>query len=260
MFQGLGSCCGQRFLRYLAMVLSTLMLSLSAWAAQVNAAVAANFTAPMRIIAQDFERETGHKVVLSLGATGQFYAQILNGAPFDVLLSADDETPLKLEAEGHAVKGSRFTYAIGRLVLWSKKPGWVDAQGQVLKTGRFDKIAMANPKLAPYGQAAKQTLERLGLREQILPKVVEGSNITQAFQFVASENAALGFVALSQVFENGRIKEGSGWIVPNTMHEPIKQDAVQLIKGKDNAAATALLAFLKTDKAKAVMRAFGYDV
>ncbi len=245
---------------WLACLLCTLMLPIQAWAAEVHVAVAANFTAPMKIIAQDFERETGHKAKLSFGATGHFYAQIRHGAPFAVLLSADDETPLKLENEGMTVKGSRFTYGTGRLVLWSKKLGLVDAQGEVLKAAQFDKIAIANPKLAPYGIAAMQTIDKLGLRDRIAPKIVEGSSLAQTYQFVSTENAALGFIALAQVYENGRIKEGSGWIVPANMHSPLRQDAVQLISGKDNAAASALMGYLKSDKAKTVIRAFGYEL
>ena len=221
-------------------------------------AVAANFTAPMKVIAQDFARESGHKVTLAFGSTGQFYAQIRNGAPFAILLAADDETPIKLEKEALAVAGSRFTYATGRLVVWSKKPGFVDAQGEILRRGPFKKIAMANPKLSPYGAAALDTLNKMGLRERIAPQIVEGANITQAFQFVASENAQLGFIALSQVYENGTIREGSAWVVPSSMHAPIQQDAILLNPGKGQAAAAALLRYLQSDQAKAVIRSFGY--
>lgn len=250
----------RRLLRMMALMGCMLGLPFQILAAEVNVAVAANFTTPMKIIAQDFERDTGHKATLSFGATGQFYAQIRNGAPFAILLAADDKSPLKLEKEGLGVTGSRFTYATGKLVLWSKKPGFVDAQGEMLHSGQFDKIAIANPKLAPYGAAAMETLDKLGLRERVTPKIVEGSNIAQTFQFVASENAALGFVALSQVVENGTIKEGSAWIIPDSMHAPIKQDAVLLNAGKDNPAAAALLKYLQGDKAKAVIRSYGYEI
>ena len=245
--------------RCFAITAILLMLPMPTLAAEVPVAVAANFSAPMKIIARDFERETGHKATLAFGATGQFYAQIRNGAPFAILLAADDATPIKLEKEGLGVIGSRFTYATGKLVLWSKKPGLVDAQADVLRNSPFDKIAIANPKLSPYGAAAMETLDTMGLRERIRPKTVEGSNIAQTFQFVASENAALGFVALSQVVENGTIKEGSAWIVPASMHAPIKQDAVLLSPGKDSPAAAALLKYLQGDKAKAVIRSFGYE-
>ena len=229
-------------------------------AGEVSVAVASNFTAPMKVIAQAFERDTGHKAILSFGATGQFYAQIKNGAPFTVLLAADDETPARLEREGVAVLGTRFTYATGKVVLWSKKADLVDAKGEILKTGKFDKLALAHPKLAPYGAAAMQILEKMNLTKQLGPKLVEASNIGQTFQFVSSGNAALGFVALSQVFENGKLKEGSGWVVPSNLYSPIKQDAVLLTSGKANVAAQALLQYLRSDKAKAIIVSFGYDL
>lgn len=246
---------GRLVIALIAMVIPVTLL-----AAEASVAVAANFTAPMKRIAQDFERDTGHKLTLAFGATGLFYTQIRNGAPFSILLSADDTTPLKLEKEGLGVPGARFTYAIGKLVLWSKKPGFVDAHGEVLRSGRFDKIAISNPKLAPYGAAAIAALDKMGLRERIAPKIAEGANITQTFQFVSSENAQLGFIALSQVYENGRIKEGSGWVVPSSMHAPIQQDAVLLNPGKNNAAAAALLQYLQGEQAKAVIRSFGYEL
>jgi molybdate transport system substrate-binding protein len=228
-------------------------------AAEVSVAVAANFAAPMKIIAQEFERTTGHKAVLSFGGTGQFYAQIKNGAPFAVLLAADTLTPAKIEKEGLGVQGTTFTYAIGQLVLWSKKPGLVDDQGEILKTGNFSKIAIANPKLAPYGSAAIEVLNRLGVMGQVKPKIVEGSNIAQAYQFVFSENASLGFVALSQVYEDGKLKQGSGWIVPAKMYSPIKQDAILLNSGRNNPAAIALMSYLQSEAAKAVIHKFGYQ-
>ena len=230
----------------------------AALAAEVQVAVAANFTAPMQKIAAAFEQDTGHKAVLSFGATGKFYAQIQNGAPFHVLLSADDTTPERLEREGRAAQGTRFTYAIGQLVLWSPREGYVDAQGQVLRTGDFAHLAIANPRLAPYGLAAQQTLEKLGLTERTKPRLVTGESIGQAYQFVASGNAQLGFVALSQVMEDGKIAKGSAWQVPSHLHEPIRQDAVILATGKDNHAAAALVQYLKGEKARAVIRAYGY--
>ncbi|BBO99714.1 molybdate ABC transporter substrate-binding protein [Sulfuriferula nivalis] len=232
----------------------------SVYADEVQVAVAANFTAPMKVIAADFEKDTGHKASLSFGATGKFYAQIKNGAPFDILLAADDETPAKLEKEDLGVAGSRFTYAIGKLVLWSAKPDFVDDKGEVLKKGSFEHIALGNPKLAPYGVAAVETMTKLGLMSTLEPKFVQGENIAQTFQFVSTGNAELGFVALSQVYENGKLKSGSGWIVPANMHNAIRQDAILLSKGKGNPAAEALLKFLKSDKAKAVIKAYGYDL
>ena len=241
-------------------LLFPLLLPLPLLAAQTTVAVASNFTAPMKVLAQAFEHDTGHQLTLAFGATGQFYAQIRNGAPFAVLLSADDDTPLKLEREGLAVAGTRLTYATGRLALWSRQPGLVDPQGQVLRTGRFDKLAIANPKLAPYGTAALQTLQALGLYERLTPKLVEGANVTQAYQFAASGNAALAFVAVAQVFENGQLREGSAWVVPDTLHEPLAQDAVLLKVGQNNPAAAALLQYLRTEKAQTIIRGSGYGV
>ncbi|MES2000256.1 MAG: molybdate ABC transporter substrate-binding protein [Pseudomonadota bacterium] len=232
----------------------------SASADEVQVAVAANFTAPMKTIAADFEKATGHKAALSFGATGKFYAQIKNGAPFDILLAADDATPAKLEKENLGVAGSRFTYAIGKLVLWSAKPGFVDDQGEVLRKGGFGHIALANPKLAPYGAAAVEVMTKLGLMSALEPKFVQGENIAQTYQFVSTGNAELGFVALSQVYEGGKLKSGSGWIVPSAMHSPIRQDAVLLSRAKGNLAAEALLKYLKSDKARAVIKAYGYDL
>ena len=247
-------------LKRLVLLLAVCFLPLSSYAREVTVAVAANFTAPMKVIAQDFEKETGHRAVLAFGATGQLYAQIKNGAPFQLLLAADDKIPAKLEREGLGLAGTRFTYATGKLVLWSKNASLVDNRGEILRSGNFNQIALANPKLAPYGAAAMEVVERMGLTAAITPKIVQGANISQVFQFVSSENATLGFVALSQVFEGGKIKEGSGWIVPSNMHKPIKQDVILLRSGKDNAAAQALMQYLRSNKAKAVIRSFGYEL
>jgi molybdate transport system substrate-binding protein len=246
----------------LATSLTTLLLALispAISAAEVQVAVAANFTAPMQKIAAAFEKATGHQAKLAFGSTGKFYAQIKNGAPFEVLLAADDETPARLEQEGMAVAGSRFTYSIGQLALWSAKPGVVDDQGAVLRQGAFAHLAIANPRLAPYGAAAVETLTKLGLLPALQPKFVQGENIAQTFQFVATGNAELGFVALSQIYEGGKLKSGSAWIVPASLHVPIRQDAVILARGKDNPAAQALLKYMKEDKARAIIRAYGYD-
>lgn len=234
--------------------------SVAALAEEVTVAVAANFTAPMKQIAADFEKATGHKVVLSFGASGKFYAQIKNGAPFQLFLSADDEKPAQLEKDGLTVPGSRFTYAIGTLVLWSAKPGFVDPKGEVLRKGTYNKVSIANPKLAPYGTAAIEVLTRQGLLDAVSPKFVQGENIAQTFQFVSSGNADLGFVALSQVMQDGKITSGSAWIVPGSLHAPIRQDAVLLLKGKGNAAAEGLATYLKTDKVKAYIRTYGYEI
>lgn len=228
-------------------------------AAEVSVAVAANFTAPMKKIAAEFEKDTGHKAELSFGATGKFYAQIANGAPFGILLAADDTTPEKIAREGKGVAASRFTYAIGTLVLWSPRAGYVDDKGEVLRSGDYRHIAIANPKLAPYGTAAMEVLNKLGLAAQVQPKVVMGENIAQTYQFAATGNAQLGFVALSQVMENGRIREGSAWQVPASMHEPIRQDAIVLNPAKDNEAAAALMKYLRSDKAHEIIRSYGYS-
>jgi molybdate transport system substrate-binding protein len=236
------------------------LLASAVQAGEVQVAVAANFAAPMQRIAADFEKDSGHKVALSFGGTGKFYAQIRNGAPFQVLLAADDETPARLEKEGLSAAGSRFTYAIGRLVLWSAKPGFVDSEGAVLKAGKFNKLAVANPKLAPYGKAAIETLTRLGVLANLQPRFVQGENVAQTWQFVSTGNADLGFVALSQVIKDGKIGSGSAWLVPDSLHAPIRQDALLLASGRGQAAAEALLKYLKGDKARAVIKAYGYDL
>jgi len=244
--------------------LATLILSLlaiaTAHADEVQVAVAANFTGPMQVIAVLFERDTGHKAKLVFGATGKFYAQITNGAPFEVLLAADDETPAKLVKEGHAVTGTPFTYAIGKLVLWSADPKLIDAKGDVLKKGGFKHLALANPKTAPYGAAGMQVMTRLGVADTIKPLIVQGENISQTHQFIATGAAELGFVAYSQVIKNGAIGSGSGWIVPGSLYDTIRQDAVILAKGKDKPAALALMKYLKGEKALAVIKSFGYEL
>lgn len=247
-------------MKYLASVLAVVTCLGTAHAGEVQVAVAANFAGPMEKLAEQFQRDTGHKAVVASGATGKFYAQIRNGAPFEVLLSADDETPARLEAEGHAVARSRFTYAVGRLVLWSAKANYVDATGAVLRTGDFKHLAVANPKTAPYGAAAVAVIDKLGLTARLQPRLVQGENIAQAFQFASTGNAELGFVAQAQVWRDGKFTAGSGWIVPATMHAPIRQDAALLTRGAKNPAAQALLDYLRTDKAKALIRAYGYEV
>lgn len=241
-----------------------LVLTLAGWglarAETVQVAVASNFAAPMQKIAAAFEKDSGHKAVLSFGATGKFYAQVRNGAPFAVLLAADDETPARLQKERLAVPGSAFTYAIGQLVLWSADSSVVDAQGAVLNAPLNGKLALADPKLAPYGAAALQVLQQRGLADKLRPHFVMGENIAQTFQFIKTGNASLGFVALSQVMQDGKISTGSAWLVPAALHEPIRQDAVLLQQGADNPAAKALLQYLRTDAARAVIRAYGYSV
>lgn len=242
-----------------ASLLVAALFASAAHAETIAVAVASNFTAPMQKIAAQFEKDTGHKAELSFGATGKFYAQINNGAPFGVLLAADDTTPAKIAQEGKGDANTRFTYAVGKLVLWSKQDGYVDAQGNVLKKTDWQHIAIANPKLAPYGVAAMETVNKLGLSATIAPKTVLGENIGQTYQFAATGNAELGFVALSQVMEDGKIKSGSAWIVPAAMHAPIRQDAIVLNSAKDNVAAKALMDYLKGAKARAIISAYGYD-
>ena len=246
-------------LRRLLTLTAALALSAAAQAEVVQIAVAANFTAPARALAEVFARTTGHEAKLSFGATGAFYTQIKNGAPFDVLLAADDERPARLEKEGDTVAGSRFTYATGQLVLWSAKPGFVDDQGAVLKGGHFGKIAIANPKNAPYGAAAVEAMEKLGLAATLQPKLVTGESIGQTFNFIATGNAELGFVALAQVLEGGKLKSGSMWVVPAQYHAPIIQDAVILNRAASNPAAKAWMELLKTPQSKALIRSYGYE-
>ena len=241
----------------LAVALTAVAVAAPADEAQI--AVAANFTAPMKQIIAAFEQETDHQVKASYGSTGKLYAQIKNGAPFQALLAADQKRPKLLEEEGVAVPGSRFTYAVGTLVLWSAKRGMVEDGPALLKHGEFNKLALANPKLAPYGEATIETLEALDLKDALEPKFVMGENIAQTYQFVDTGNADIGFVALSQVMAGGEIIKGSGWIVPDDMHEPIHQDAVLLVSGDGKPAVSALLEFLQGDKARVIIRDFGYE-
>ena len=239
---------------------AALALSAAAQAEVVQIAVAANFTAPARALAEIFARTTGHEAKLSFGATGAFYPQIKNGAPFDILLAADDERPIRLEKEGDTVPGSRFTYAVGQLVLWSAKPGFVDGEGAVLKGGNFNKIAIANPKLAPYGAAAVETMDKLGLAAALTPKLVTGESIGQTYNFIATGNAELGFVALAQVLDGGKMKSGSMWVVPAKYHAPIIQDAVILKRAAANPAAKAWMALMRSPNTQDFIRSYGYEV
>ena len=272
MVAGLNFCltmASQHFPTFLQRCMSALGVLCCLWvsmaysqesqAGQVRVAVAANFAAPMKIIAREFEASSMHQVVLSVGSTGKLYAQIKNGAPFDMFVSADQATAARLEQDGLASQSSRFTYATGRLALWSASSSLVDAQGSVLKAGTFNKLALAAPALAPYGQAALQTLAALGLQESLKAKFVQGESIGQAYSFVASGNAELGFVALSQIMEGGRVKDGSAWLVPAHLHSPLRQDALVLRSAQDPAAAMALAQYLKSPAAQAWMRGFGYE-
>ncbi|MBK1718698.1 molybdate ABC transporter substrate-binding protein [Thiocystis violacea] len=246
--------------RILLALLALAVVSASARAETVQVAVAANFTAPMKLIAEAFAKDSGHTANASFGSSGKFYAQIKNGAPFEVLLSADAETPAKLEAEGLTQSGTGFTYAIGTLVLWSADPALIEDGAKVLGRNKFRKLAIANPKTAPYGAAAMAVLKGLAVDQMMMPKLVQGENIAQTYQFVSTGNAELGFVALSQVTKDGKIGEGSAWVVPAGMHDPIRQDAVILKNGEGKAAAAAFMEYLKGDKAKDIIRSFGYQI
>jgi molybdate transport system substrate-binding protein len=229
----------------------------AAQAADVHVAVAANFTSPAKEIAAAFTAKTGDQVALSFGSSGQFYTQISHGAPYEVFLSADADRPLLAEKSGYGVPGTRFTYAVGRLVLWSASPGRVDADGRVLARGGFDKLAIADPTAAPYGAAAVQTLTKLGLYDKVQAKIVKGASITQAYDFVRTGAADLGFVALSQVIDDA---SGSRWVVPEADHDPIDQQAILLLPGQQDPAASAFLTFLRGPEARAIIKRYGYEV
>ncbi|WP_142847161.1 molybdate ABC transporter substrate-binding protein [Telmatospirillum sp. J64-1] len=227
----------------------------AAQAGETLVAVAANFTAAASEIGERFQAETGHSAKFSFGATGQFYTQITQGAPFEVFLAADDERPSLAEAEGYGVPGSVFTYAIGKLVLWSADPSLIDGEGKVLERDDIARVAIANPVTAPYGAAAVEAMKNMGLYEKLDSRIVQGSNITQAHQFIATGNAPVGFVALAQIALEDK---GSKWLVPEDLYTPIRQDAVLLKKGEDNKAARAFLDFLKSPAALEIIRKYGY--
>ncbi|QYE33987.1 molybdate ABC transporter substrate-binding protein [Polymorphobacter sp. PAMC 29334] len=237
--------------------LTTIVVAAPLSAAETQVAVAANFTEPAKEIAAAYLKATGNTAVLSFGSSGAFYTQMAHGAPFEVFLSADADRPKKAEQDGLAVPGSRFTYAIGRLVLYSTTPGLVDAHGAVLKGGKFTHISIADPTAAPYGTAAMQTMTKLNVLAALTPKIVKGSSITQAYQFVATGAAELGFVAQSQVIN---VAGGSRWLVPTTLHKPIDQQAVLLWTGAKNPAAAAFVKFLKGPEAVAIIKRYGYEV
>jgi len=250
------------FSRYLAVLfLSVLMHVSAAQAAEVRVAVASNFVVPMQHIAKLFEHDTGHKLVLGSAASGTLYTRIVAGEPFDVFVAADEDAPKRLTQDGLAVGGSRFVYAVGKLALWSVQPDLVDAKGSVLRNGNYARLAIANYRFSPYGVAAKQTLEKLAMWNGLQRKLTKGDDVAQAFALAESENVDLAFVAISQVHQDGKLtRKGSLWVVPDELHAPIRQSAVLLSKAKDNAAAQALLEFLKSKKATVLIREFGYDL
>jgi len=220
-------------------------------------AVASNFSKPIKAIATRFEDHTGHRLILVFGSTGKHYAQIINGAPFELFLAADTSRPQLLEQQGIAIDGSRFTYARGRLVLWSPRENYVDAEGEVLTSGKFNRLALANPKLAPYGIAAQEVLESRSLWKSLQQRLVRGESIGQAYQFVSSGNAELGFVAYSQINRPNHVTTGSYWVIPQTLYEPIEQQAVLL---KKNTVARDFMSFLQTQEVKIIITKHGYDV
>lgn len=237
-------------------LLTSAALALPSVAGEVKVAVAANFTEAAKEIGALFEKATGDKAVFSFGATGQLYTQITQDAPFEILLSADQKTPKKAVTEGFGLKDSLFTYATGKLVLYSKNKALVNGE-ETLKEGKFTKISIANPETAPYGAAAVEVLKALGVYDALAPKIVQGNNIAQAYQFVDTENAELGFVALSQVINKDG---GSRWLVPSKLYKEIAQDAVLLKRGEGNPSAKAFLTFLKGSEARKVIEKFGYGV
>jgi molybdate transport system substrate-binding protein len=246
--------------RSLSVLLLAVLANASTVAAEAQVAVAANFAEPIKAIGAVLEKTTGHTIRVTLGATGKLYAQIRNGAPFDVLLAADTATPEKLEKEGLGQAGSRFTYATGKLVLWSADAKRVDAKGEVLKAANLGKVAYANPKMAPYGTAAAQVMDKLALHAALNPKLVQGESIGQTFTFASTGNADVGFVAMSQVLQGGQLKSGSMWVVPQALYDPIRQDAVLMQKSASNQAAQALMKLLKSPNIKDLIRSYGYEL
>ncbi len=232
----------------------------SSYAAELSVAVASNFLAPLGVIAEEFEAQTRHQVLISSGSTGKLYAQITHGAPFHILLAADTQRPHRLVDEGFAVEGTPFVYAVGRLALWSPIPGQkINGLNALLKTD-IRHVAIANPKTAPYGQAAYEVLHSEDLWDVLRPRIVQGENIGQAFQFVASGNAEFGFVALSQILNPKNNRSGSRWEVPSHLHTPIEQGAVLLRKGESHEPAIAFLHFLRGTFARQIILGFGYEL
>ncbi len=241
--------------RYLLYVL--LLTPCAALPDTIRIAVASNFNEPIKAIAAKYQQQTGHRVILVVGSTGKHFAQIINGAPFEIFFAADRRRPQLLEERGVAISGSRFTYAYGRLILWSSRTNYVDAEGEVLITGEFKRLAIANPKLAPYGKAAQQVLQNKGLWKDMQSRLIRGESIGQTYQFVRTENAELGFVAYSQVLRPNLKSSGSYWVVPQSLYQPIEQQAVLL---KENTIARDFISFVKKQEIKKIIVKFGYDI
>jgi molybdate transport system substrate-binding protein len=222
----------------------------------IRVAVASNFSEAAKEIAARYEQRSGQKLILIFGSTGKHYAQIKHGAPFDIFFAADARRPRLLEEEGAAIAGSRFTYARGRLVLWSPREGFIDKQGRILETGQFTRLAIANPKLAPYGRAAQEVLQAKGLWNALRQRMVRGENIGQTYQFVKSGNSALGFVAYSQIKRSNQAVAGSYWLIPQTLYQPIEQQVILL---RDNPVVREFIAYLQEPEAQTIIRAYGYD-
>lgn len=244
------------------MILTLLIVSLNAQAETVLVAVASDFTKPMTEIVEVFNKATGHEASLAFGSSGKAFAQIQSGAPYEIYLSASEKYPIELEKSGYVVADSRFVYAVGKLVLWSAQPGYVDEQGNILKTGKFKHIALADPTHAPYGVVAEEVMKNLGVLDRLRPFFVMGENISQTYQFISTGNAELGFVGFAQIIDvkTGKIGSGSGWIIPDTLHSPFRQSAVLLKKGANNQAALALMDFLKSPAALAIIQKYGFGL
>jgi len=250
----MGTC----FKRLLATISILLYIGqIPAHAGEIRVAVAANFALTLAEIARAFEKETGHQVILASGSTGKHYAQIINGAPFDAFFAADITRPRLLDEAGIGIPDSRYSYALGRLVLWSPLPGLADEAGAVLYSDRYLRLAIANPKLAPYGAAAKEVLEGMLLWKKLQNKLVRGENINQALQFVHSGNAQLGFVAASQLVDSEPTAGGSSWQVPANLHTPIRQQAILLT---DSDVAREFMAFSITSAASQIIENNGYEI
>ena len=241
----------------IGLVLAAWLVTSPTRAAETQVAVAANFTEPAKEIAAAFKAQSGHTAILSFGSSGEFYAQMAHGAPYQVFLSADAERPTKAEQDGLGVAGTRFTYAVGRIVLYSRTPGLVDGAGAVLAVGKFAKLAIADPGAAPYGAAAVQTMKKRGVYDRVKPRIVTGTSIGQTYQFVQTGAAELGFVAYSQVID---VAGGSRWLVPSSDHASINQQAILLYPGQNDPAAKAFLDFLKSPAAVAIIKKYGYEV
>lgn len=256
-----------RYLYFFRLILARAILGIaflftgSASADEVRIAVATNFLAPLKEIVARFTVETGHKATISSGSTGKLYTQIVNGAPFDLLFAADNVHPGLLEDKGLSVSGTRFVYAVGRLALWSSDPGLIKSNGaDTLREKKFNHLAMANPKTAPYGKAALQVMQVLGIWSELSPLIVTGEDIGQTFQFVASKNAELGFIAMSQLMAYDNSKGHSRWVVPGSLYDPIRQEVILLKQGGGNPAALALMKYVQTMKAGDIVERYGYGL